>query len=133
MHRRKLRYILPVLAAAVVGLTAVDPLSAGETSVSGLAENTHFHGIALDLADPSRLYLATHHGLYAVAADGSADRISSNRDDYMGFTPHPTEPGVLFGSGHPTAGGNLGFMVSIDGGKTWTKRADGVGGPVDFH
>jgi photosystem II stability/assembly factor-like uncharacterized protein len=51
----------------------------------------------------------------------------------MGFTPHPSDPNVLFGSGHPVAGGNMGFIKSIDKGKTWRKLADGVDGPVDFH
>ncbi len=51
----------------------------------------------------------------------------------MGFTAHPSEPSTLFSSGHPARGGNLGFMVSTDRGVTWRKRADGVGGPVDFH
>jgi hypothetical protein len=27
----------------------------------------HIHGIAVDPADPQRLYLATHHGLYRTA------------------------------------------------------------------
>ena len=37
--------------------------------------------------------------------------------DYMGFIPHPTDPSLLFASGHPAGGGNLGFIVSNDGGK----------------
>ena len=38
-----------------------------------------------------------------------------------------------YASGHPAGGGNLGFIASTDGGKSWTRRSDGVGGPVDFH
>lgn len=64
--------------------------------------------------------------------DGRAQRISEVRD-YMGFTAHPTDATVLFASGHPIGGGNLGFIVSRDGGRTWTKLSDGIGGPVDFH
>ena len=81
----------------------------------------------------TRLYLATHHGLYVVAPDGKAVRVSDTGDDFMGFTPHPTDPETLYASGHPAKGGNLGFIVSSDGGKSWKKLADGVGGPVDFH
>src|SRR3546814_9519058 len=51
----------------------------------------------------------------------------------MGFTPHPADPDVLYASGHPAGGGNLGFIVSRDGGQTWSKLSDGAGGPVDFH
>src|SRR3546814_18139200 len=50
----------------------------------------------------------------------------------MGFTPHPTDPDLLYASGHPAGGGNLGFIVSRDGGKSWSKLANGAGGPVDF-
>lgn len=107
--------------------------AAQETSVAALSKGTHFHGITVDQADPMRLYLATHHGLFRVDPDGRALRVSQRGDDFMGFTPHPRDPGILYASGHPAAGGNLGFMVSTDGGRSWTKLADGVGGPVDFH
>jgi photosystem II stability/assembly factor-like uncharacterized protein len=122
--------------AAVIAATlliAAQPLSAARTSLSTLAGQTHFHGIAVAAGEPSRLYLATHHGLYAVAADGGADRISSDGNDYMGFTPHPGDPDILHGSGHLAGGGNMGFISSRDGGKTWRKLSDGIGGPVDFH
>jgi len=134
MNRRTFGLLLPFAAAIpTVLIFGNHPLIAAETSVSTLAGNTHFHGIAVDAGNSSRLYLATHHGIFAVALDGSADRISSNRNDYMGFTPHPTDPNVLFGSGHPTDGGNMGFITSTNRGKTWKKLADGVDGPVDFH
>ncbi|MDA1098564.1 MAG: exo-alpha-sialidase [Proteobacteria bacterium] len=127
--------LLRLFAAAIPSMLIFgnQPLHAAETSVATLAGSTHFHGIAVDAGDTSRLYLATHHGVYAVALDGSADRISANRNDYMGFTPHPTDPNVLFGSGHPTGGGNMGFITSTNRGKTWKKLSDGVDGPVDFH
>lgn len=118
------------VAWAVVGHGAA---ADGVTTVAALARATHFHGLAVDAADPTRVYLATHHGLYAVGADGTARAVSKDRHDFMGFAAHPTEPDVLFSSGHPAHGGNLGFMVSTDRGVTWRKRADGVGGPVDFH
>src|SRR3546814_5804623 len=51
----------------------------------------------------------------------------------MGFTPHPADPEVLYASGHPAGGGNLGFIVSRDGGQSWAKLSDGAGGPDDFH
>src|SRR3546814_20068354 len=51
----------------------------------------------------------------------------------MGFPPNPTDPDLLYASGHPAGGGNLGFIVSRDGGKSWSKLANGAGGPVDFH
>lgn len=134
MQKRTLTYlVLGMLALAAGGFLVSRSFSAGETTVSALAEQTHFHGIAVDPRNPDRLYLATHHGLFAVTPDGAARRISEVRDDFMGFTPHPADPAVLYASGHPAGGGNLGFIVSRDGGVSWSRLAAGVGGPVDFH
>jgi photosystem II stability/assembly factor-like uncharacterized protein len=133
LTRRSLLGLLPVVAVAGSGgLYVSGAFSQGITTIGALAKDTHFHGIAVDSADSSRVYLATHHGLYAMGTDGRAQRISEVRD-YMGFTAHPIDATVLFASGHPAGGGNLGFIVSRDGGRTWTKLSDGVGGPVDFH
>jgi photosystem II stability/assembly factor-like uncharacterized protein len=135
MSSRNLRYLLVVAltVAAAGGSLASRSFSATPTTVSALAKETHFHGIAVSPSDPSRVYLATHHGLYTIAPDGNASRISATTDDFMGFLPHPLDPSVLYASGHPASGGNLGIIASADGGKSWEKLADGVGGPVDFH
>jgi photosystem II stability/assembly factor-like uncharacterized protein len=103
------------------------------TTVYELAQVTHFHGLAVDPAETSRLYLATHDGLFIVQADGTANPLSGRRDDLTGFTPHPTKASILYASGHPAGGGNLGFIVSGDGGTSWRQLGRGVGGPVDFH
>ena len=100
--------------------------------VSELTSKTHIHGLAVDRQDPSRLLIATHHGLFRAGPDGKAQLISEVQD-FMGFNPHPTEPNVLYASGHPARGGNLGFIASTDGGKTWSQISPGVNGPVDFH
>ncbi|HSA79501.1 MAG TPA: hypothetical protein VLE23_01680 [Geminicoccaceae bacterium] len=133
MTALKLRYLVPIaLVIAAGAFLATRSHSEASTTVQALAEHTHFHGIAVDPTDPSRLYLATHHGLYAVAPDGSAERLSPVQD-FMGFTPHPADPSILYASGHPAGGGNLGFIASQDGGRSWSQLAEGVGGPVDFH
>lgn len=93
----------------------------------------HAHGIALDAMDPSKLYIATHDGLYVLQNDKDLFRIGSSRDDLMGFTAHPTEASTFLSSGHPARGGNIGFQKSVDGGLTWTKVSPGLDGPVDFH
>ncbi|MBI4275060.1 MAG: hypothetical protein HY659_10215, partial [Rhizobiales bacterium] len=119
--------------AAAIGVAYVNRSSSeGNTTIADLAKHTHFHGIAVDAADTTRIYLATHHGLYVTGIDGKAQQISEVRD-YMGFTAHPTDATTLFASGHPAGGGNLGFIVSKDGGRSWAKLSDGIGGPVDFH
>lgn len=100
--------------------------------VHELHAHTHIHGLAVDRTHEGHLLIATHHGVYRADPEGMAERISSVKD-FMGFTPHPDEPETLYGSGHPPTGGNLGFIVSNDGGATWQQRSPGLNGPVDFH
>lgn len=94
---------------------------------------THGHGLAVDRSDSSKLYIATHHGLLLLQNDKDLYRIGKSKDDYMGFSPHPSEASIFFSSGHPSAGGNIGFQKSLDAGVTWEKVSDGTDGPVDFH
>ena len=119
------------LFALVAALALAGPVAA--ETLSDLAGRTHIHGLAFDRTDPGRVYIATHHGLMRAAGDGSVERISETADDFMGFAPHPSDPAVFYASGHPRGGGNLGFILSGDGGKTWETLSPGVDGPVDFH
>lgn len=98
-----------------------------------LAEVSHIHGIAIDPANQGAVFLATHFGLYRGKSDGTAEPVSTDRNDYMGFTPDPANPGRLFASGHPEGGGNMGVIFSDDNGATWTQVSAGANGPVDFH
>jgi photosystem II stability/assembly factor-like uncharacterized protein len=113
---------------AAMGNAACQPTSTGD-----LPTNTHVHGLAVDRVDPKYLLIATHHGLFrAAVSDGQAERVSVVQD-FMGFNPHPNRAGILYASGHPAEGGNLGVITSNDGGKTWTEISPGLNGPVDFH
>jgi photosystem II stability/assembly factor-like uncharacterized protein len=94
---------------------------------------SHAHGLAVDSANPTKLYIATHQGLFVLINDKDLYRIGASQDDYMGFTPHPALANIFFTSGHPRFGGNLGFQKSEDGGHTWKKISDGANGPADFH
>jgi photosystem II stability/assembly factor-like uncharacterized protein len=127
------------VAAVIAGLAtllalAAAPALAAETAfpIQELKHHTHIHGLAVDRTNTDRLLIATHHGIFRAGPDGMAERISPVKD-FMGFTPHPDEPETYFGSGHPAEGGNLGFIVSTDGGASWQQRSPGVHGPVDFH
>ena len=127
---------IPVILSAVAILGVALSLrshAAESVPVSEISKKTHIHGIAVDPRDPSRIYLATHHGFFVVGQDGMATRLSGTRDDFMGFTPHPTDPSLLYASGHLAGGGNLGIITSSDGGRSWRQIAKGVRGPVDFH
>ena len=119
------RTVLALAFAALMSPAAAEP-------VSGLKAHTHIHGLAIDRNDPAYLLIATHHGLYRAGPDGNAELVSVVQD-FMGFNPHPNDPNTLYASGHPVGGGNLGFIASSDGGKTWTEISLGANGPVDFH
>jgi hypothetical protein len=94
---------------------------------------SHGHGLAVDVKDSSKLYIATHYGLLVLMNEKDLFRVGKSRDDYMGFSPHPTDSNILFSSGHPSYGGNIGFQKSEDSGFTWKKVSNGINGPVDFH
>jgi hypothetical protein len=121
------------VAVLAVAVTAFAIHTAAETvAVSDLSTLTPIHGLAVDRRDPSRLLIATHHGLFRIGADGKAERLSPVQD-FMGFTPHPSNPSRLYAGGHPAQGGNLGFIASDDQGRIWSQASPGANGPVDFH
>jgi photosystem II stability/assembly factor-like uncharacterized protein len=120
-----------LLLASVIGTGSV-AAPAETIALSELPLTTHVHGLAVARDQPDQLLIATHHGLYRAGADGQAVRVSVVQD-FMGFTPHPKEPGTLYASGHPPTGGNLGFIASTNRGKSWRQISPGLDGPVDFH
>lgn len=126
-----MRALLVALLFLVAGCASQsDDPEKGSGGGTGDVEILHIHGIALDPTDASILYVATHSGLLRLDDDGDWSYVGTTRDDFMGFTAHPTDPKTFFASGHPRAGGNFGVIRSTDGGATWTKvGADGV----DFH
>ena len=118
-----------LLASTALFLTS---FVADAETLKDLAKHTHFHGVAIVHGGTAALLLASHHGLFAVDATGDAARLSPIQD-FMGFSPSPADPLTFFASGHPSTGGNVGFLKSIDGGATWNHISDGLDGPVDFH
>jgi hypothetical protein len=104
----------------------------------GPAEVHHIHGLALARKDPKTVYVATHTGLVRVRPGGEPEWVGGHRFDLMGFTAHPSEPNLMFASGHPDLPtfrrdgvGNLGLLASRDGGRTWQSLA--LRGEADFH
>lgn len=91
------------------------------------------HGLAVDVADSNKVWIASHTGLYLLQNDQDLYLVGSGRDDYMGFSAHPADPNTFFSSGHPATGGNIGFQKTTDAGRTWQKLSNGARGPVDFH
>lgn len=132
-----IRLFSGAICAAIAGVMAPIEIASASAEPLELAEvlgSTHVHGLAVDGDDSRRLLIATHHGLFALdTANGTVGPISEARDDFMGFTPHPDDSDILYASGHPAAGGNLGIIVSEDRGRTWENLSPGLNGPVDFH
>lgn len=116
--------------AGILTLSAIEPAPA--ETLAELAQHTHYHGIAFARTGTAVLLLASHHGMFALDKDGTATRVSPVQD-FMGFSPDPSNPMSYYASGHPAGGGNSGFLHSVDGGATWKQLSPGVDGPVDFH
>ncbi len=95
------------------------------------------HGVGVfTTGKDSSLYLATHNGLFKKDSGNSSSRwveVGNDKSDLMGFTINPSKDGVMYSSGHPQTGGNLGFRVSTDYGMTWQKVSDVTNPPIDFH
>lgn len=104
-----------------------------ENTLTPASSFSHSHGIAIDIANASKVYIATHEGLYLLSEDKDLFQVGSVRDDLMGFSQHPSEIQTFFSSGHSARGGNIGFQKTTDGGLTWERVSDGLGGRVDFH
>jgi hypothetical protein len=155
---KKYRYSLFFLVLAWLGLAACGPVAtplatgtptgtrepaatgkpAGEIdllpvdSITHQFPGNHLHGLGYDAVN-DRLLLATHYGLF-VLSEGGLYQLGASRDDFMGFSIHPYDPAIMYSSGHPQSGGNLGVMRSDDGGRTWRQLLRGLGSEtVDFH
>lgn len=126
-----IRYALAAsVFASIVSASTVAPVNA--ETLAELATHTHYHGIAFARSGTAVLLLASHHGMFALDKDGTATRVSPVQD-FMGFSPDPSNPVSYYASGHPAGGGNSGFLHSADGGATWKQLSPGIDGPVDFH
>ena len=83
--------------------------------------------------DDSSIYLATHNGLYNKNQNSSWVKVGIDKSDLMGFVINPEKERVMYSSGHPVNGGNLGFRMSMDSGKTWQTISSVTDNPIDFH
>ena len=96
------------------------------------------HGVGLFNTDGSNdndnsIYLATHNGLYNKNQNSSWVKVGTDKSDLMGFVINPKKEGVMYSSGHLVNGGNLGFRMSTDSGKTWQTISSVTDNPIDFH
>jgi len=117
---------------------AIAPLAAAAFAQPEPVGVHHIHGLAFDSRDPTTLLVATHTGLARIRPSANPEWVGGSRFDLMGFTVSPAELGTLYASGHPDLAtyrregeGNLGLLVSRDGGRTWEGVA--LKGHADFH
>ena len=122
---------LALVALLLIGTTRNSAMTQGKNLIP-ITTITHGHGLAVDLESPDKVYIATHHGLILFDS-GKLYQVGTKQDDYMGFSPDSTNAQTFHASGHPSAGGNIGFQKSTDGGLQWNTVSQGVDGPVDFH
>jgi len=137
MTRSSRSLVIPMLAAAVLLLTACGSGTAAATGVtkagsmrgSGLP-GERVHGVARNPGD-GKVYLATHQGLFRYDK-GNPVRVGPIVN-MMGFSI--AGPDRFYASGHPGAGVNLpgpvGLMETLDAGKTWSVLSTGRW--FDFH
>jgi photosystem II stability/assembly factor-like uncharacterized protein len=115
-----------------IGVLSVNP----QTPPSGFSRTVdwrHIHGLGIDPADRTILYIATHGDFYH-SHDGSPPfKVDIIRADYMAFNAPPVTGIPLYASGHPSTGGNTGLIKSTDGGQSWESVAKVLDPPVDFH
>jgi hypothetical protein len=149
-QRSKLIVVAITIAVVSIGITGFMTTSASENSnnisssqnLTGNWMDVHGVGIySTDIGDNTNsLYLATHNGLFKKEISNNSSNTSgwvevgSDKSDLMGFTIDPFNKGVMYSSGHPHTGGNLGFRISNDYGVTWQKVSDvTTPTPIDFH
>ncbi|MDP3766308.1 MAG: hypothetical protein Q8R04_07385, partial [Nanoarchaeota archaeon] len=127
---KRKKQILKYSTIAVLAILAVifmarffgnDSKDAAANQLYPIHSITHAHGLAVDAADSNKLYIATHHGLLVLLNEKELYKVGKSEDDYMGFSPHPSNPNIFFSSGHPSRGGNIGFQKAEDGGFTWKR------------
>ncbi|MCV0410114.1 hypothetical protein [Nitrosopumilus sp.] len=100
---------------------------------SKIVDWLHVHGLGLDPADNSILYIATHGDFYQSISGAPPIKVDKVRADYMAFNAPLVSGYPLYASGHPSTGGNTGLIKSNDRGVTWQHVSNVIEPPVDFH
>jgi photosystem II stability/assembly factor-like uncharacterized protein len=103
------------------------------TSNTRTVDWRHVHGLGVDHADSSILYIATHGDFYQSRNGALPVKVDQVRADYMAFNAPMVSGFPLYASGHPSTGGNTGLIKSNDGGVTWQHVSNVIEPPVDFH
>jgi photosystem II stability/assembly factor-like uncharacterized protein len=119
-----------IIAIAALSVNPQDPASSG---FSRTVDWKHIHGLGIEPADRTILYIATHGDFYHSHDGNLPFKVDIIRADYMAFNAPPITGIPLYASGHPSTGGNTGLIKSTDGGQSWESVAKVLDPPVDFH
>ena len=133
---KKLLFIGYGILALVIGIIIVAFLNSQDTVSSADSRTVpwrHIHGLGIEPADRTILYIATHGDFYHSHDGGPPFKVDIVRADYMAFNAPPATGIPLYASGHPSTGGNTGLIKSLDGGQSWERVATILEPPVDFH
>ena len=123
------KYVLLGIAVliAIVGIAISYPYFASSNAnlesssdKSNMLGDWHdIHGVGLFNTADGTLYLATNNGLYSKHQNSTWVQVGNDKSDITGFVINPKKNGVMYSSGYPPTGGNLGFRMSTDSGNTW--------------
>ena len=133
---KKLLFIGYGILALMIGIIIVVFLNSQDTVSSANSRTVpwrHIHGLGIEPADRTILYIATHGDFYHSHNGDPPFKVDIQRADYMAFNAPPTIGIPLYASGHPSTGGNTGLIKSLDGGQSWERVATILDPPVDFH
>jgi hypothetical protein len=127
--------LLVVVGGIIIGYSYFGPTNSNLVSSLDrsnlLGDWSDIHGVGLfNTADDTHkdkdgydnnnsLYLATNNGLYSKHQNSTWVQVGNDKSDITGFVINPKKDGVMYSSGYPPTGGNLGFRMSTDSGNTW--------------
>lgn len=133
---KKLLFIGYGILALMIGIIIVVFLNSQDTVSLANSKTVpwrHIHGLGIEPADRTILYISTHGDFYHSHDGGPPFKVDIVRADYMAFNAPPTIGIPLYASGHPSTGGNTGLIKSLDGGQSWERVSTILEPPVDFH
>jgi len=135
-------FIIIITVSVIIAITLIGSSLISEPSPSidnsaaddpRIVDWRHVHGLGLDPADHSILYIATHGDFYQSISGAPPIKVDKVRADYMAFNAPLVSGFPLYASGHPVTGGNTGLIKSNDGGITWEHVSNVIEPAADFH
>ena len=125
------------LSLLLFAITVISPLAGARAQTAPSDRLAPINGLSLAAREGSgdavSLYIATRHGLLRAGPDGMASLVAGLKGGLLSLAVDPENPSRMLASGHAPDGGNLGVMMSPDGGGSWTRISDGADGPVAFR